>query len=63
MEPIVKSERQYKGFMSCAKAIYQKGGVKAFFPGFAPCIIRAFIGNAACFVCYEQSKSIMNKLF
>lgn len=63
VEPIVKSERQYKGFMSCAKAIYKKGGVKAFFPGFAPCIIRAFIGNAACFVCYEQSKAIMNKLF
>ena len=63
MEPIVKSERQYKGLMSCAKAIYKKGGVKAFFPGFAPCIIRAFIGNAACFVCYEQSKAIMNKLF
>ena len=59
----MKSEREVKGFIECAKSIYAKGGVKAFFPGFTPCIIRAFVGNAACFVCYEQSKAVMNKIF
>lgn len=49
--------------MNAAKSIYQSGGVKAFFPGFTPCILRAFIGNAACFLCYEQSKAVMNKMF
>ena len=49
--------------MDCAKRLFKEGGVKAFFPGFTPCMIHAFLGNAACFVCYEQSKSIMNKIF
>lgn len=63
MDSIVKSERQYKGFADCAKRLYASGGWKAFFPGFTPCIIRAFVGNAACFVCLEQSKKAMNKIF
>jgi solute carrier family 25 carnitine/acylcarnitine transporter 20/29 len=63
VDDIVKSNRKYKGFMDAAKTIYKNGGVKAFFPGVTPCLIRAFIGNATCFVCYEQSKAIMNKIF
>ena len=63
MDEICKADRTYKGFMDCAKKLYAAGGVKAFFPGFTPCIIRAFFGNAACFVCVEQSKKIMNKMF
>ena len=63
VDNIVKAERKYHGFMDCAKRLYAEGGVKAFFPGFTPCIIRAFLGNAACFVCYEQSKAMMNKVF
>lgn len=49
--------------MDAAKNIYKNGGVKAFFTGVTPCLLRAFIGNATCFLCYEQSKAIMNKIF
>ena len=63
VQNLKKEEREIWGFIKCTKQIYSKGGIKAFFPGFTPCIIRAFIGNAACFVCYEQSKKIMNKMF
>lgn len=57
-DAIQTSERKYKGWLDCAKKINQSQGIKGFFRGFTPCIIRSFPANAACFWAYEQSKKL-----
>ena len=36
-----------------ARAIYAEAGIAGFFKGFAPCVLRAFPANAACFLALE----------
>jgi solute carrier family 25 carnitine/acylcarnitine transporter 20/29 len=45
------------------KSVYAQGGVKAFFPGFAPAIARAIPANAATFLGLELAHQTMNKVF
>jgi len=57
-----KSQRQYKSIIDCMRQLYSRGGVKAFFRGFTPCIVRSFPANGACFFAYEFTKSVLEKL-
>jgi len=50
---------KYKGIIDVSQAIYRTGGVRSFFAGFTPCILRAFPANAACFVAFETVMSIL----
>lgn len=43
--------------------LYKSGGLKAFFPGFAPAIARAIPANAATFLGVELAHQAMNKAF
>lgn len=43
--------------------LYKAGGVKAFFPGFAPAIARAVPANAATFLGVELAHQAMNRAF
>ncbi len=43
----------YRGMGDAARAIYGEAGVRGFFRGFVPCILRAFPANASCFVAFE----------
>ncbi|KAL5348212.1 carnitine transporter [Pseudogymnoascus australis] len=45
------------------KGLYRAGGLKAFFPGFAPAICRAVPANAATFLGVELAHQFMNKAF
>jgi solute carrier family 25 carnitine/acylcarnitine transporter 20/29 len=45
------------------KGLYRAGGLKAFFPGFTPAIMRAIPANAATFVGVEYAHKAMNKMF
>lgn len=53
------SERKYKGWVDCFKAIHQQLGWKGFFRGFAPCMVRSFPANATCFLAYEYANKLM----
>lgn len=44
---------EFNGFIDCARKIYRAEGIKAFYKGFLPCIIRGFPVNAAVFLLYE----------
>lgn len=48
------AQRKYHGIIDTARKIMAKEGVKGFYKGFTPCIIRSIPANAACFVVYEQ---------
>ncbi|KAI3403222.1 CRC1 [Candida oxycetoniae] len=45
------------------KNIYAKGGIKAFFPGVGPALLRSFPANAATFLGVEVAKNALNKAF
>jgi solute carrier family 25 carnitine/acylcarnitine transporter 20/29 len=45
------------GFWNCTKAIYRYDGMKGFFQGLTPCLIRAYLANAIGFFIYEEIKS------
>jgi solute carrier family 25 carnitine/acylcarnitine transporter 20/29 len=52
-------KRKYKGFVDCATQIYRLKGLPGFFKGFAPCLVRAFVANATCFLAYEYTRQFI----
>lgn len=57
---IVK-DRQYSNTLDAFKKLYKQGGVKRFFPGFAPCMMRAVPANAVCFTGYELASNFLKE--
>jgi len=57
----VVSERKYKGVADAASKLYAEGGVKRFFPGLAPCLLRSLPANAVCFFLYETTVDLLTK--
>ena len=45
------------------RGLYRNGGVRAFFPGFAPAMARAVPANAATFLGVELAHQVMNRVF
>eukprot|EP01080_Neovahlkampfia_damariscottae_P001181 gene1181-10695_t len=56
------SNRVYKSVIESAKLIYKEFGMKGFFRGVTPCLVRSFPANAACFTFYELTKTALEKL-
>lgn len=46
-------ERRFKSWWQAAKAIKVEGGLKGYWRGFVPCILRAFPANAVALVAFE----------
>jgi solute carrier family 25 carnitine/acylcarnitine transporter 20/29 len=49
------AERRFKGLADVAKQLYAEGGVKRFFKGVTPCLLRAAPANATCFFLYQKT--------
>ena len=47
------------GFYDCVGKILKKEGLKGFWSGIEPCLIRAFVANAFGFAIYEKSKEVL----
>jgi solute carrier family 25 carnitine/acylcarnitine transporter 20/29 len=60
-------ENKYKskffdgGIWNCSKELYIKEGFSGFWKGYMPCMLGAFVANAAMFVVYEKTKHYLNK--
>eukprot|EP00753_Platysulcus_tardus_P000051 PLAT10044.1.p1 GENE.PLAT10044.1~~PLAT10044.1.p1 ORF type:complete len:345 (+),score=137.18 PLAT10044.1:20-1054(+) len=52
------AQRRYRGFFHAAKELYRTEGLARFTRGYSACLLRSFPANAACFLCYEQSKKL-----
>lgn len=52
---------QYKSVSDAARKVYARGGLKAFFRGFAPSILRSFPANASALAAFEFAMRIMNR--
>lgn len=53
------STGQYKGFMDCAKSVYQSGGLKSLYRGTVLTLLRDGPGSVAWFGMYEWTKKTM----
>jgi hypothetical protein len=49
-----------RSYMRVVQKIAREGGVKGFYKGYTPCVIRAFPANAACFMGYEVTKNLLS---
>lgn len=57
-----RTQRKYTGIVDCAKKMYQnEGGVRRFFRGFTPCLLRAVPANAAMLYTVEISRQFLEK--
>ncbi|KAG4108593.1 mitochondrial carrier [Neocallimastix lanati (nom. inval.)] len=63
-QDVIKSRAQTTGMTAreATKEIYRLYGMKGFFRGFCPTVIRAFPANAVTFVVYELSMKALKKL-
>ncbi len=51
------------GFFSAVRGIMAESGLKGFYRGIGPALLRAFPANAACFAAKEMAQSSLNKVF
>jgi len=56
-------EGQYKSLFEVYAELIRKDGIRAFYKGFTPVILRAFPANAACFLGYEVAIKAINLVF
>jgi len=55
------SKRIYSGTLDATKRIYTQYGIKGFFRGFTPCLLRAFPANGAAFLMYEFARDLLGR--
>lgn len=55
----IREQRQYRGYLDCARKLYEQGGPKMFFRGFSACMLRSFPANAACLFLYEKTRELL----
>jgi solute carrier family 25 carnitine/acylcarnitine transporter 20/29 len=58
-DAIHPAQRRYSGVADCCRQLYAEGGWRRFYRGLAPCLLRAFPANAACFWSYEYAKRLL----
>ena len=51
-----------KGMIQCAKELISEQGVKALYKGLSPALVRSFPANACCFVAFEMTMNILNRI-
>lgn len=55
-------ERKYQSMSDCARQLYAEGGMKRFYRGYTPCMLRSVPANAVCFFAYEKTKEFFNRV-
>ncbi|RIA80773.1 mitochondrial carrier domain-containing protein [Glomus cerebriforme] len=58
----LKEKRKYSSAFDCAKQTFAKEGIKGFFRGFGPCMLRAGPVNASSFVAFEMAMQLFEKI-
>lgn len=61
IKSVIQSHETRLTVLEASRKIYKTSGVKGFFKGFTPTMIRAFPANAATFLGYELIMSTFNK--
>ena len=57
-----KGKRKYKSVFDAVRKLYASGGLRQFYKGFTPCMIRSVPANAVCFLGYQYTKDNLTRL-
>jgi solute carrier family 25 carnitine/acylcarnitine transporter 20/29 len=52
-------KRRYKSWREAWLSVYRKDGVRGYYRGFVPCVLRAFPANAAALFMFERTMRLM----
>ena len=55
--------RKYTGFLHCVRTIAAEEGVRGFYRGLSPSLVKAVVSTALGFAAYEQTLSIMRAAY
>jgi solute carrier family 25 carnitine/acylcarnitine transporter 20/29 len=56
----LRSSRKYQGTLDAISKMYSSGGIKRFFVGLSPCLIRAAPANGVCFMLYQKTVELLD---
>jgi len=62
-DDVRKEKRRFSGMADAARGMWAEGGLKRFFKGITPCLMRAAPANAVCFLLYEKSIKLLDQYF
>jgi len=63
-DELEKSQRKFSGIVDCARKLYiNEGGIKRFFKGFTPCLLRAIPANATMLYVLEKTRQFLDPYF
>jgi len=62
-DAIDRERRLYGGVGKAAAAMWREGGIRRFFKGLTPCLLRAAPANAVCFLLYEKTITALDAYF
>ena len=54
-----RDQRRYKSWLDAWLAIWRREGIRGYYRGFVPCVLRAFPTNAAALFIFEQTMRIL----
>jgi len=53
------SQRKYHNILHCARTLYAEAGIRRFFRGWTPCILRSVPANAVLWVVFEKVRKLI----
>lgn len=60
-DTLVKGERKYPNFLTTVSRMWAEGGVKRFFRGFTPCVLRAVPANGVMLYTVDVVGGLLDK--
>ena len=51
--------RTYKSWKQAFTSVYRKDGLRGYYRGFVPCVLRAFPANAAALFMFERTLTVL----
>jgi len=54
-----RDRRKYKSWLDAWTSIWRQSGVKGYYRGFVPCVLRAFPANAAALFMFERTMRLL----
>jgi len=54
-----RRERRYRNWMGAFTSVYQREGLRGYYRGFVPCVLRAFPANAAALFMFERTLRVL----
>lgn len=61
-DSIVRSERRYSNMLDCASQLYKEGGIKRFYRGFSPCLLRAIPANGVMLFTVDKVGTMLKEM-